>query len=252
VNDAWIDAPILDRREWTDGLVTLRFDAKLEPYQPGQWTNLALRIEGELVRRAYSLASAPGEPPELFLNLVPTGSFTPRLFGLGVGEKILIEKKPQGFFTLAWVPDADDLFLVATGTGLAPFVSILRDEEVWTRFRRIVLVHGVRESSQLAYQNEFAERAKAHENRLIWVPVVSREPAAENVLHGRVTSMLESGELEKFAGISLSDRSHVMLCGNPEMIVDMTALLEARGLRRHRQRKPGHVTSEKFWEAPKS
>ena len=253
MNDAWLEAPILDCRKWAEGLVTLRFDAELEPYQPGQWTNLALRCDGELVRRAYSLASAPGEPPELFLNLVPGGTFTPRLFALGAGERVLIEKRPQGFFTLSWVPDAEELWLCATGTGLAPFVSILRHDEVWRRFRRIVLVHGVRQVDQLGYKDEFSERARAHDNRLTWVPIVSREPDAQDVLVGRVTRALESGELERYAGLELSpERSHVMLCGNPEMIMEMSTLLDARGLRKHRQRKPGHVTSEKFWDTPKS
>ena len=117
---AWVEAIVVERCEWADGLMTLKLDAELEPFEPGQWSNIALEVDGERVRRAYSLASAPGRPPELYVALVPEGRFTPRLFASRVGDRIDIERKPQGFFTLGWVPDSEDLWLVATGTGLAP------------------------------------------------------------------------------------------------------------------------------------
>jgi len=245
---AWVEAVVSERHEWAPGLVTLKLGAELEAFEPGQWANVALDIEGERARRAYSLASAPGQPPELYVALVPEGRFTPRLFALRVGDLIDIERKPQGFFTLGWVPDSEDLWLVATGTGLAPYVSMLRSEEVWRRFRRIVLVHGVRQRAHLSYRDELLALSAAHGGRLTHVPVVSREPGAADVLPGRVTTALESGQLEATAGVELSpERSHVMLCGNPEMIREMSERLAARGLRKHRQRQPGHVTAESYW-----
>ena len=244
----WVRASVRERQEWAPGLITLRFDAEIEPFEPGQWLNLALEIEGERVRRAYSLASAPGEAPELYVNLVPGGGFTPRLFALHPGDLLEIERKPQGFFTLRWLPQAEELWMVATGTGLGPFISMLRSEETWQRFRRIVLVHGVREVAHLSYADEAAARSKTHGGRLVRVPVVSRDPTAADVIHGRVTSALASRELERAAGLELSsERSHVMLCGNPEMIAEMSALLEQRGLAKHRQKKPGHVSAESYW-----
>ena len=228
--------------------MTLRIDADIDPFRAGQWLNLGLRIDGELVRRAYSLASAPGSPPEFYLTRVSTGSFTPRLFDLELGDEVAVERKPQGFFTLNYVPDVPELWMVATGTGLGPFIAMLRTNEPWQRFERIVLVHGVRTAEHLSYREELEERSRAHDARLTCVPVVSRDPNATDVVHGRVTSSLESGELEKAAGLELhTERSHVMLCGNPEMIADMTKLLEHRGMRRHRQRRPGHVSSENYW-----
>jgi ferredoxin/flavodoxin---NADP+ reductase len=245
---AWVDAALIERRDWSEGLSTFRFDAELEAFEPGQWLRLALTIDGERVRRAYSLASAPGELPELYLNLVPGGHFTPHLFQRKPGDAIELDTKPQGFFTLQWLPAAEHLWMIATGTGLAPYISWLRSEATWQRFRRIVVVHGVRRAQDLAYRDELLERASAHDGRLVWLPVVSREPDASGVIHGRVTGALAAGELERAASLALSPaHSHVLLCGNPDMIHDMSAALAERGLARHRQRKPGHVTSESYW-----
>jgi ferredoxin/flavodoxin---NADP+ reductase len=241
-------ARVSGRHEWAPGLFTLVLEAEVEPFAPGQFRNLALYQGGQLERRAYSMASAPGQALEFFLNRVDGGTFSPALSRLGVGDELLVEKKAQGFFTLAYVPPAEELWLIATGTGLAPFISMLRSEEPWQRFRRIVVVHGVREAAQLAYKDELRDRSSARGHKLIWAPVVSREPSAKDVLHGRVTTALSSGELERFVGLSLvPERSHLMLCGNPEMIKDLTALLEPRGLRKHRVRRPGHVSSEQYW-----
>jgi ferredoxin/flavodoxin---NADP+ reductase len=242
------EARVSVRHEWAPGLYTLKLDVEVEPFASGQFRNLALYLGGQLERRAYSMASAPGEPLEFFLNRVDGGTFSPALSELVAGDQLLVEKQAQGFFTLAYVPPADEIWLIATGTGLAPFISMLRSDEPWQRFRRIVVVHGVREASHLAYRAELADRSSARGNKLIWAPVVSREPSATGVLHGRVTTALTSGELERFVGLSLApERSHVMLCGNPEMVKDVTALLEPRGLRRHRVRRPGHVSSEAYW-----
>jgi ferredoxin--NADP+ reductase len=121
--------------------------------------------------------------------------------------------------------------------------------EAWQRFERIVLVHGVRERAHLAYAEELAERSAAHDRRLRCVPVISREPGATGVVHGRIPEALADGRLEASAGLELSlERSHLMLCGNPAMIDDVTRVLEPRGFLRHRTRKPGHITTERYWE----
>jgi ferredoxin--NADP+ reductase len=244
---AWLDCKVAARHDWAAGLMTLSLDAPIEPFEPGQWVNLALSLSGEPVRRAYSLASAPGQAPEFYLSLVPEGALSPKLFDLVPGDRIQIEKKAYGFFTLRWLPPAEELWLVATGTGLGPFISILRSDEVWQRFRRVIVVHGVREAAHLAYKDEILEHGRSFGEKLSYVPVLSREPDRAGVLHGRVTTALASGELERAAGVPIADHSHLMLCGNPAMIDELTALLEARGMRRHRQRKPGHITTERYW-----
>jgi ferredoxin--NADP+ reductase len=243
-----VEAKITFRHDWAPGLRTLGLDARIADFRPGQFVNLGLELDGQFVRRAYSLASAPSAPLEFYLNEVDGGALTPALFRLRVGDGVLVESKPQGFFSLDWVPSAEALWMVATGTGLGPFISMLRSGEALAKFSRVVVVHGVRQRAELGYADEIAKLAASNAG-LVHIAAVSREAAGADVLHGRVTTLLASGELEARAGLVLSpDVSHVMLCGNPSMIDEMSASLAARGLRRHRQRKPGHVTSERFWE----
>jgi ferredoxin--NADP+ reductase len=238
---------VLARRDWAPGLFSLTVAAEVEPFQPGQFVNLALELDGSLERRSYSIASPPGAPLEFLLTEVAAGKLTPRLQRLAPGDPIFVEPKPQGFFTLRWLPAARDLWLIATGTGLGPFLSILRSEEPWTRFEHVVLAHSARERSHLAYRDELAELLRARA-AFRMVSLVSREPASAGILHGRVTTALADGSLERAAGHSIDgDRTHLMLCGNPAMIEEMTARLGERGLKKHRVRTPGHITIEKYW-----
>lgn len=245
---SWRPGKIVHRREWAEGLITLRIEADIERFSAGQFVNLGLDVGGTLIRRSYSMASAPGAPLEFYLTRVAGGALTPRLFDLRLGSPIEVEAEAQGFFTLSYVPDARELWMVATGTGLGPFVSILRTDEPWRRFDRLVLVHGVRDRSQLGYRDELEAMSRAHADRLTRVAVLSREAGVDGCVPGRVTRALAEGALEASAGIELSpEHSHVMLCGNPAMIQDMMQLLKARGLRRHRVRAPGHISIEKYW-----
>lgn len=239
---------LVARQDWAAGLATLEIAAEIEPFEPGQFVNLALELDGTFERRSYSIASPPGAPLRFLVTEVKEGKLTPHLLRLEPGHSIFVEPKPQGFFTLKWLPPARELWLVATGTGLGPFLSILGSEEPWQRFERIVLVHGVRDATQLAHREELAGLAARRAGRLVIVAALSRERAAPELLQGRITTLLAEGELERAAGVPLApERSHVMLCGNPAMIEEMTKLLGARGLRKHRVRSPGHVTIEKYW-----
>jgi len=244
----WSEGQVTARRDWAEGLVSLTLAAEVERFDPGQFVNLALEREGELERRSYSIASPPGEPLEFLVAEVQGGLLTPHLTALALEQRVFVERKPQGFFTLKWVPDARDLWLVATGTGLGPFMSILRSPEVWTRFERVVLVHGARDAAHFAYRDTIVGLCAAHGDKLKAVWVQSRETPAGSELAGRVTGAFADGRLERAADTALSPTdSHVMLCGNPQMIEEMTTLLGARGLRRHRVRTPGHITIEKYW-----
>lgn len=209
--------------------------------------NLGLPLEGGFVSRSYSLASAPGQELEVLLARVGEGALTPALFDLAEGAEVSLDLKPQGFFTFDYVPPHRELWMLGTGTGLGPFLSMLRSAEAFARAERVILVHGTRGESELAHRAELEELVAAQSGRFVYVPVLSRQHHAE-WLHGRVTTALASGELERQAGAKLSgEASHVLLCGNPAMIDEVITQLGERGLKRHRQRAPGHITTEKYW-----
>lgn len=244
---AWEEATLEHKHQWDTGLYTLRLDRTLD-FESGQFVNLGVVIEGKRIKRAYSIGSAPGEKLEFFIVEVDNGALTPRVLNLPVGAPVLVNPRPAGFFTLKWVADARDLWLVSSGTGLAPYISMLRTAEPWRRFERIIVLNGVRHAAQLGYGDELRGYAEEHDGRLIYIPVVSRDPDAKGVVHGRVTTALEDGTLEKLAG-RLPDPAldHAMLCGNPAMLDDMQALLEQRGLVVNRRKAPGQITVERYW-----
>ena len=134
----------------------------------------------------------------------------------------------------------------ATGTGVGPFISIIKSEEAWQRFEKIVLVYSVRTAQELAYQDLITDVGKQYHQQLSYVPLVTRE-LLEGAINKRVTDAIESGELEQQAGISMSpEDSHVMMCGNSAMIADVIELLKSRDMRKHLRREPGHITTEKY------
>jgi ferredoxin--NADP+ reductase len=177
---------------------------------------------------------------EFYGVIVPEGPLSPRLARLRTGDTLYVAPNPAGFLVLSEVPDAQTLWLVATGTGLAPFLSILRTPAPWQRFRNVVLVHAVRYAEELTYRELIAGL------RVRYVTFVSREPHPGS-LAGRIPAALRDGRLEAAAGLKLDANSHFMLCGNPQMLRDTQAALAERGLRKHRRRTPGHISVESFW-----
>jgi ferredoxin--NADP+ reductase len=245
---AWVEGKIIRRHDWAPGLVTLGLDTVASPFVPGQFVNLALDLGGVRVKRSYSLASAPGEPSEFYLSHVPEGILTPALFELGVGHSVWMDDRALGFFTLQHVPVAQHLWLFSTGTGLGPFMAMLRSSEVWQRFSRVILVHGVRHAVHLGYEAELRALVLQRPSQFTYLPLISREPAPEQALSGRLPQLIRSGELERRVGLELEAASaHVLMCGNPAMIEEVSQVLSERGLHKHRPRKPGHVTIESYW-----
>jgi len=246
---------LLEVQTLTPGLFTLR--TTRDPgfrFQAGQFARLGVRKpSGSIVWRAYSMVSAPhDEFLDFFSIVVPDGEFTSELSRLRPGDELLVDRQAFGFLTLDRFPDGRDLWLLATGTGLAPFLSILQDFEVWQRFERIVLVYSVREARELAYQGMIEtllqrDYLAEHAGKLTYLPTKTREHKPD-ALHGRITTLLESGELERAAGVELSpEHSRIMLCGNPQMIEDTRQLLKARDLQLSLTRRPGQVAVENYW-----
>jgi ferredoxin--NADP+ reductase len=192
--------------------------------------------------------NSPAEGPhEFYFIVVPGGPLTARLAALEPGDPVFLLPRANGFFSISEVPPADVLWCLATGTGIGPFLSMLRTDEPWVKFRRIVLVHAVRFAEELAYSDVIAAIAAAHPESFTAISVVSREdhPGA---LRGRIPDLIRDGSLEGRAGLTLvPDTAQAMLCGNPAMVEDTQRVREERGLRRHRRTQPGHVTVETYW-----
>jgi ferredoxin--NADP+ reductase len=226
--------------------MTLRLAERAE-FRPGQFMNLGLYLPSGFVSRSYSIASAPGQPLDVLLARVGEGALTPALFELAEGATVSLDPKAQGFFTFDYVPPHRVLWLLATGTGLGPFLSMLRSGQAFERAERVILVHGTRGPAELAHRVELESLAAERAGAFRYLPVLSRQAEAGQ-LSGRLTQLLASGELEQRAETTISPSfAHVLLCGNPSMIDDAIALLADRGLKRHRQRAPGHITTEKYW-----
>ena len=243
----WLQGTIIERRQWTDDLFSLRFEAPLAEFKAGQFVRIALDIDGERVGRPYSLVNAPHEPLlEIYFNIVKGGPLSPRLAALEPGDTLWLSNTANGFMILDEMPEARHLWLLATGTGIGPFLSILKTDAPWSRFERIVLGHSVQYASELAYRELIESLRTTHDEQLQFVPLVTRE-AVPGALSQRIPTMIASGELETQAGIPLAaESSHVVLCGNSAMITDVTEELAKRDMRRHRRREPGHITTEKY------
>jgi len=246
---AWVEGRIARLHRWTDTLYSLQMQAEIAPFKAGQFTRLALEIDGEMVARPYSFVNGPDNPLlEFYFICIPDGPLTARLIRLEPGDPLFIAPRGAGFFILDEVPAADVLWMLSTGTAIGPFLSILSTAQAWRRYRRIVLVHAVRYLPELTYRDQIDALLAAHPHQLQYIPFVSREPA-DFAIPGRVTSALENGRLEARAGLTLNaDTSQVMICGNPAMVADTQQALEARGMKKNRRREPGQITTEQYWK----
>ncbi len=243
----WVKGRVVGKRRWRNGLYSMQIEAPLADFRAGQFVKVALDIDGDRVGRPYSLVNPPHERPlEIYFNEIPEGPLTPRLSSLDPGDALWVTAKANGIFTLEGMTPARELWLLATGTALGVYLSILRTPEPWERFERVVLVHGVRNGNELTYAETLERIAAEYGERFTLIPLVSREQHA-GALAGRVTDRLTDGELERRVGFTIDpSRSHVMLCGNSAMIKEVKAILEARGLVRHRRQSPGHYTTEHY------
>ena len=239
----WLEGTVAGNRHWTEALFSLKVEAPRLAFQAGQFVRIALDIGGERIARPFSFVNPPQDPVlEFYGIVVPQGPLSPRLEKLAAGDRLYVASNPAGFLVLSEVPDAETLWLVSTGTGIAPYLSILRTDAPWARFRNVVLVHAVRHARELVYRDLITAMP-----RLRYVTFVSRE-AHPGSLPGRIPAAIRDGRLEAAAGVALdAASSHVMLCGNPQMLKDATAALAERGMRKHRRRNPGHITVESFW-----
>jgi ferredoxin--NADP+ reductase len=228
---------VLSVHHWNETLFSFKTtrDRALR-FENGHFVMVGLEVEGRPVTRAYSIASPNYEDHlEFFSIKVPDGLLTSRLQHIEPGDDLLISRKPVGTLVVHDLLPGKYLYLFSTGTGLAPFLSIIRDPEVYERFQKVVLVHGVRLVSELAYADFIEDELPKHElladvisEKLIYYPTVTREPFQNR---GRLTDLIESGQLFQDVGLPPLDprRDRAMICGSPTMLKETSALLDARG-----------------------
>jgi ferredoxin--NADP+ reductase len=206
---------------------------------------------GRMIRRAYSIASSSLERDysEFYITLVTSGQLTPRLFALDRGGRIFLGPKPTGVFTLARVPPEKAVIFIATGTGIAPYMSMLRTSLVDDDRRTYVLLHGVRYSWDLGYRAELESLARIRRN-LIYLPSITR-PDEDPYFHGitgRIQTLVEGGLIQARSGVPFDpDVADVFLCGHPDMIADVTTFLQARRFTLERGKAAGTIHIEEYW-----
>lgn len=247
------ESRVLSVHHWTDRLFS--FTATRDPslrYQSGQFTMIGLMVDGRPLLRAYSMVSAHYEETLEFLSIkVQDGPLTSRLQHVRAGDTVLVGRKASGTLLLQNLLPGRALYLLATGTGLAPFMSVVRDPDVYERFGIVVLVHGCRQVAELAYADTISHELPRNEcfghqvgNQLLYYPTVTRE-AFRN--QGRIPTLLETGRLCRDLGLPALNAAHdrFMLCGSPEMLKDARALLDKLGMQEGNMSEPGHYVIER-------
>ena len=249
----FFEEQVLSVHHWTDRLFS--FTTTRDPgfrFRTGEFTMIGLKVDGRPLLRAYSVVSpAWAETLEFFSIKVPNGPLTSRLQHIKVGDAITVGRKATGTLVMDNLLPGKTLYLLGTGTGLAPFLSVIRDPETYERFEKVVLVHGCRHVADLAYEDLITNELPAHEflgeeiaAKLLYYPTVTREPFRNT---GRISTLLDSGKLCADVGLPPLDAAadRVMICGSPAMMVDLKTLLESRGFAEGSGSEPGHFVIEK-------
>jgi ferredoxin--NADP+ reductase len=240
---AYTEQRVASLCRWSDKLFSFTISRPSNfQFENGEFVTLGLRHEGKLIARAYSIVSTNDSDELEFLSIhVPDGPLTSRLTGIREGDGVWVNGKSTGSLTLRHVQPGRHLFLLATGTGLAPFLSLIRDSEVYRSYEKVILVHTVRTRNELAYQKQIVAMTN---DRLLYLPTVTREPFETP---GRGSDLFRSGALFTRLGLAAADPEHdrVMLCGNPHMIREMTDYLKATGWTMTNFKGVGNFTVEK-------
>lgn len=251
---------VTDVHHWTDTLFSFRTTRNAAfRFRNGQFVMVGLEQDNKPLLRAYSVASANYEEElEFFSIKVANGPLTSQLQHIRPGQPILIGRKATGTLVLEHLLPGRNLYLIGTGTGLAPFLSIIRDPETYARYQRVVLLHGVRQVAELAYSEQIQREFPEHElvgeeirNQLLYYPTVTREPFRNR---GRITELTASGLL--FRDLDLptwdAEKDRIMICGSPALLADMVRQIEAIGFEEGNSARPGSYVVERAFVAPAS
>jgi ferredoxin/flavodoxin---NADP+ reductase len=244
---------VLSVHHWTDRLFSFTTTRDMSfRFLNGQFTMIGIQVDGKPLLRAYSMVSANYEEQlEFFSIKVQDGPLTSRLQHLKVGDELLVNSKAVGTLILQNLLPGKNLYLLSTGTGMAPFMSVIKDPETYENFEKVILVHGCRQVAELAYDQLITEELPKNEffgemvrEKLLYYPTVTREPFRHQ---GRVTTLMDSGKLMEDLGLPPLDRERdrVMICGSPEMLKDTKDLLLKRGYSEGNMSTPGHFVIER-------
>ena len=250
---AFTEERVLTVHHWTDRLFS--FTTTRNPglrFSNGHFTMIGLRVDGKPLLRAYSIVSANYEEHLEFLSIkVPDGPLTSRLQHIQPGDSVIVGHKPTGTLVIDYLLPGRRLYLLSSGTGLAPFMSIVRDPDTYGKFEQVILVHSVREVAELAYHDLLTKELPQHEflgelvrGQLLYYPTVTREAYEHN---GRITDLIESGRLCADLGVPPLDPAvdRAMICGSPGMLRDLKKMLEDRGFREGNTSTPGDFVIER-------
>lgn len=256
-SSAFMEGKVLSVHHWTDRLFS--FTTTRDPsfrFKSGQFTMIGLKVDGKPLLRAYSIASPNWEETLEFLSIkVQDGPLTSKLQHVHPGDTIIIGRKPTGTLLLDYLLPAKRLYLLSTGTGLAPFLSITRDPETYERFDEVILCHGVREVKELAYYDLFTKDLLEHEflgemvrEKLKYYPTVTREEFRNT---GRLTTLIENDKLFRDLGVPPlnPETDRVMICGSQAMLADLKRMCEERNFIEGTTTKPGHFVIERAFVA---
>jgi ferredoxin--NADP+ reductase len=257
MTDETYNARVVARRDIHDSLMVLRVgkgSGDVPSFEPGQFSNLGLlehEPDARLLRRAFSISSPSSERDyfEFYIQRVDHGAFTSRLWKLEPGHDLWLDPQVYGHFTLADVPPTADVLFVATGSGVGPFLSMLREYHGKQRWKSAAVIHSARVTADLGYDEELKSLA-ASDKSFRYVPTLTREPldSGWNGLRVRVQKLFEPELFREVFGRELTpENSRVFICGNPEMITQLSAQLAQLGFRPHRRKTPGHIHTERYW-----
>ncbi|QBL10337.1 ferredoxin--NADP reductase [Rheinheimera sp. D18] len=244
----WLSCTVTDNHHWHANLFSLKVKAPHFDFIAGQFVRLALDTPSGRVQRAYSLVNSPGQNElEFLVSTVADGNLSPLLQQLKMGDNIEVSQPASGFFILDEVPDGNNLWLISSGTGIGPYLSMLGTHGIWQRFKHIVLVHTVRTVADLAYREYIHNCQRQYPGQLYYQPIVTRE-AHSGALDKRIPELIQTNELQHACAQTLDEQSQIMLCGNPQMITETRTLLETMGLKKNLRRAPGNITVEQYWK----
>lgn len=248
--DKWVKGNVIEKKNWTKNLFSIIINASIKPFTAGQFAKIALyKDKSTKIQRAYSYVNAPSNPNlEFYIVKVSKGKLSNLLNELKPGDNLMITKKSSGNFILNTIPKCKNLWMISTGTALGPYLSILEEGYGLERFEKIILVHAVRFYKDLSYLPKMLKLQFRYKKQLKIQTIISRENI-QSSLHGRIPDLIKNGILESRVNLNLDKKnSHVMLCGNPNMVRDTQELLKKKyDMRKNFKNQYGNITFEKYW-----